>query len=85
MCFIVLLVLISLHGLTQPSMLRKCRCQAAVMGLCPLISSLDGIENTDNILLPDLPFTLKICPWVGTLLLQTRYIPVATFLVTLTF
>ena len=55
------------------------------MGLCPLISSLDGIENTDNILLPDVPFTLKIFPWVGTLLLQTRYIPVATFLVTLTF
>lgn len=30
------------------------------MGICPLPSSLDGVEDTDNILLPDFPFTLQI-------------------------
>lgn len=42
-------------------------------------------NHTDNILLSDLPFTLQICPLVGTFFLQTRYKPVVTFLVTPTF
>lgn len=41
-------------------MLRKGSCQANVMVMCPLASSLDGAEDTDNILLPDFPFTLQI-------------------------
>lgn len=28
----------------------------------PLVPSLYGTEDTDNILLPDLSFTLQICP-----------------------